>query len=176
MNKKQTSQCSQAVNDYLQTAQKAETQEIMVVTWNNITVDYIWRLSDWSVFDTSIESIATACWKYQTWRDYSQWLGFQVWWGQMIPWFDAGVQWMRLWETKTITIPYQQAYWERDEKKLLKMEMTEEFKDFKKWDSLMTDYWPIKVYETSKDSITFDTNHELAGKDLIFDITIKEIN
>lgn len=176
MNKTIKSSCEKAVTNYLENAQNFEQKEIMVVAGNNITVDYIWRLQDWSVFDTSIEEIAQACWKYQTWRNYSEWLSFVAWAWQMIAWFDAGVQWMRLWETKTVTIPYLEAYWARDEKKLLKMEMTDEFKEFKKWDSLMTAYWAIKVYETSNNRITFDTNHELAWKDLIFDITIKQIN
>jgi FKBP-type peptidyl-prolyl cis-trans isomerase 2 len=93
----------------------------------------------------------------------------------MIPGFDAGVQWMKLWETKTINIAFMQGYWARDEKKLLVMDMTDQFKDYKKWDDIMTQYWPIKVYEVAGDKITFDTNHMLAGKDLIFDITIKDI-
>jgi FKBP-type peptidyl-prolyl cis-trans isomerase 2 len=43
----------------------------------------------------------------------------------------------------------------------------------------MTLYTPygqtVKVYKVTKDKIYIDTNHELAGKTLIFDITIKEI-
>lgn len=176
MNKTTKSACEKAVTNYLEKAQTFEQKEIMVVAWNNINVDYIGRLPDWSVFDTSIEDVAQACWKYQTWRNYSEWLNFVAWAWQMIAGFDAAVQWMRLWETKTITIPAIEAYWVRDEKKLLTMEMTDEFKEFKKWDNLMTAYGAIKVYETTNNSITFDTNHELAWKDLIFDITIKEIN
>ena len=175
MNKTIKSDCEKAVISYQKLAKTFEIQDKSVSNWNSITVDYIWRLKDWKVFDTSIESVAKACWSYQTWRDYSQWLAFQVWAWQMIPGFDAGVQWMKLWETKTINIPFMQWYWARDEKKLLVMDMTDQFKDYKKWDDIMTQYWPIKVYEVAADKITFDTNHMLAGKDLIFDITIKDI-
>ena len=152
-----------------------QVQETAVNNWNSIVVDYIWRLKDWTVFDTSVESVAKACGSYQTWRDYSQWLSFQAWAWQMIAGFDAWVIWMKIWETKSINIPFMQAYWARDEKKLLTMDMADQFKDYKKWDDVMTAYWPIKVFKITKDKITFDTNHSLAGKDLIFDITIKDI-
>lgn len=175
MNKTIKSDCEKAVVSYQNLAKTFEIQDKSVINWNSIIVDYIGRLKDWTVFDTSIESVAKACWSYQTWRDYSQWLAFQVWAWQMIAWFDAWVIWMKVWETKTINIPFMQAYWARDEKKLLVMDMTDQFKDYKKWNDIMTQYWPIKVYEVTKDKITFDTNHMLAGKDLIFDITIKDI-
>lgn len=179
MNKTIKSDCEKAVISYQNLAKTFEIQEKAVINWNSITVDYIWRLKDWKVFDTSIESVAKACWSYQTWRDYSQWLAFQVWAWQMIAWFDAWVVWMKVWETKTINIPFMQAYWARDEKKLLTMEITDQFKDYKEWQtiSIMTENWPVQltVYKITKDGITFDTNHMLAGKDLIFDVTIKDI-
>jgi len=41
---------------------------------------------------------------------------------------------------------------------------------------VQTDYGQVfKVYEITATQIIFDANHELAGKDLIFDITVKEI-
>lgn len=175
MNKTIKSDCEKAVAAYNKTAKTFQIQDKAVNNWNSVTVDYIWRLKDWSVFDTSVESVAKACGSHQTWIDYSQWLNFQAGAWQMIPWFDAWVIWMKIWETKTINIPFMQAYWARDEKKILKMAMTDEFKKHKKWDNVMTMYWPIKVYEVSENEITFDTNHMLAGKDLIFDITIKDI-
>ncbi len=175
MNKTVKSNCEKAVANYHKLTKTFEIQETAVNNWNSIVVDYIWRLKDWTVFDTSVESVAKACGSYQTWRDYSQWLSFQAWAGQMIAGFDAWVIWMKIWETKSINIPFMQAYWARDEKKLLTMDMADQFKDYKKWDDVMTAYWPIKVFKITKEKITFDTNHSLAGKDLIFDITIKDI-
>ena len=179
MNKTIKSDCEKAVASYHTLAKTFQIQDIAVNNWNSVTVDYIWRLKDWKVFDTSVESVAKACWSYQTWRDYSQGLTFQAWAWQMIPWFDAWIIWMKIWETKTINIPFMQAYWPRDEKKLLTLDMTGQFKDYKKWDdiSIMTQNWPVqlKVYKVTNKEITFDTNHMLAGKDLIFDITIKNI-
>jgi len=175
MNKTVKSNCEKAVANYHKLTKTFQVQETAVNNWNSIIVDYIWRLKDWTVFDTSVESVAKACGSYQTWRDYSQWLSFQAWAWQMIAGFDAWVIWMKIWETKSINIPFMQAYWARDEKKLLTMDMADQFKDYKKWDDVMTAYWPIKVFKITKDKITFDTNHSLAGKDLIFDITIKDI-
>jgi len=177
MNKTIKSDCEKAVANYQKTAKSFQIQDKSVANGNTIMVDYIWRLKDWKVFDTSIESVAKACWSYQTWRDYSQWLSFQAWAWQMIAWFDAGVLWMKIWETKTVNIPYIQAYWARDEKKLLKMDYTKlpNPEQYKEWETIMTQAWPILVYKITKKEITFDTNHMLAGKDLIFDITIKDI-
>jgi len=175
MDNKPKTECEKAVAQYLQLSKDFEKQESTVTIWSNIVVDYIWRLKDWEVFDTSIESIARACWSYQEWRDYTQWLAFQAWAWQMIAWFDAWVIWMKVWETKTIRIPFSQAYWPRDKSRILKMDMNENFMWYKKWDQLMTEQWPIKVYDINTNEITFDTNHPLAGKDLIFDITIKQI-
>ncbi len=175
MNKTIKSDCEKAVLDYQNLAKNLEVQEKSVTIGNSIVVDYIWRLADWEVFDTSVESVAKACWKYQEWRDYSQWLAFQAGAWQMIAGFDAGVIWMKIWETKTVNIPYMEAYWARDEKRILKMAMTDEFKDYKEWEEIMTAYWAIKVIDINEDQITLDTNHSLAWKDLIFDITIKQI-
>lgn len=36
--------------------------------------------------------------------------------------------------------------------------------------------YPATVTEITDTEIVFDANHELAGKDLVFDITIKAIN
>lgn len=174
MNKTIKTSCEKAVANYHSLAKTFQTQDKAVSNWSSVTVDYIWRLKDWKVFDTSVESVAKACWSYQTGRDYSQWLTFQVWAWQMIPGFDAWVQGMKIGETKTINIPFMQAYGARDEKKLLTMDMTGQFESYKKWDEIMTQYWPISVAKVTKTSITFDTNHMLAGKDLIFDITIKD--
>ena len=177
MNKTIKSACEKAVSDYHKQAKSFQIWDKSVANWNSIIVDYIWRLKNWEVFDTSIESIAKACWSYQTWRDYSQWLSFQAWAWQMIAWFDAWVIWMKIWETKTINIPFMQAYWARDEKKLLKMDFTKipNPEQYKEWMTIMSPAWPIKVYKITKTEITFDTNHMLAGKDLMFDITIKDI-
>jgi len=96
----------------------------------------------------------------------------------MIPGFDRAVEWMKVWQTKTVEISPSDAYWEIDESLLISVKKSQlQLPDqYKEWDVL---YAPngqsIKIHKVTKNEITLDTNHELAGKTLIFDITIKEI-
>ena len=157
--------------------QNGQWKEIKV--WDNIVVDYIWRLEDGTIFDTSIESIAKACWKYNESRDYTQWLGFEVWAGQMIKWFDNWVVWMKLWQTKTVKFWPEEWYGNRNDQYVLTYTKEEvwDLSQFKEWQTIYLWIWAAaKIVSVTDKDITLDLNHELAGKDLIFDITIKSIN
>lgn len=99
----------QAIKDYL-VAANTNIQKAKVASGDKIIVDYIGRLDDHNVFDTSVESIAKASGKYNPNRDYDAGLEFTVGAGQMIAGFDAGVVGMKLGETKTLKIPADQAY------------------------------------------------------------------
>jgi len=135
-------------------------------------------LGEEEIFDTSVESVAQACGKYQAGRDYAGGLPFQVGAGQMIPGFDKGVEGMKLGQTKTIVIPAKDAYGEWSKDKLVAIDKTKvpEADKYTVGTMVQTDYGQVfKVYEITDTQIIFDANHELAGKDLSFDITIKEI-
>jgi len=173
---KNTNMCD-AVKEYLDQAD-FEWKWQSVHKWDSIVVDYIGRLADGTVFDTSIESVAKWCGKYSESRNYSEWLSFEVWAGQMIAWFDRGVEWMKIWQTKTIEIAAKDAYWERDESLVIEINKSDlqNPDQYKEWVVLYTPYGQaVKVYKVTKEKIFIDTNHELAGKTLIFDITVKEI-
>jgi len=145
---------------------------------NTVTVDYVGKLQDGTVFDTSIESIAKESGKYSTGRNYAEGLSFEVGAGQMIAGFDKGVEWMKIGETKTVEIPAKDAYGERDESKLITIPKTQipEADQYQVGMQVMSQYGQaFKVYEIKKDEIVFDANHELAGKTLIFDITVKSV-
>ena len=167
-----------AVQEYLETSDK-EWSWIEIKNGDNITVDYIWRLEDWTVFDTSIESVAKACWKYNESRNYSEWLTFEVWAGQMIKWFDEAVIWMKVWQTKTVQFWPEKWYWNRNEQYVMSYS-AEEVWDLSKFIEGQRIYlwiWAAALITKVTDKgITIDLNHELAGKDLIFDITVKSIN
>ena len=170
--------CKTAIQTYLDTADMKWRGEKEITKGNNIVVDYVGRLSDQEVFDTSVESVAQACGKYQAGRDYTGWLAFQVGAGQMIAWFDQGVEGMKLWQTKTITIPAKDAYgeWSKDKLVAINKAKVPEADKYTVGTMVQTDYGQVfKVYEITATQIIFDANHELAGKDLIFDITVKEI-
>lgn len=167
----------QAIKDYLAAA-NADVQKVKVATGDNIIVDYIGRLDDHNVFDTSVESIAKASEKYNPNRDYEAGLEFTVGAGQMIAGFDAGVVGMKLGETKTLKIPADQAYGQKKDELIGKIPL-EQVGDLSGvsvgTQVLLGGKIPATITEITDKDITVDANHELAGKDLIFDVTIKKI-
>ena len=76
--------------------------------------------------------------------------------GQMIPGFDTAVKDMAQGDTKTVHIPAAEAYGERDE-------------------AMVQQPFPVFVRSIEDGIATFDMNHELAGKDLNFEITLVEV-
>lgn len=173
-----TMDCQKIIEDYLNNSDKeGKWEEIKV--WDNIVVDYIWRLEDWTVFDTSIESIAKACGSYNEARDYTQWLSFEVWAWQMIKWFDNWVVGMKLWQTKTVQFWPDEWYGQRNEQYVMTYTADEvwDLSQFTEGQTVYLWIWAAaKITKVTDKEVTLDLNHELAGKDLIFDITVKSIN
>ena len=170
--------CQKAVQKYLDGADK-QWQWDEVKSGDNIVVDYIWRLSDWTVFDTSIQSIAESCGTYSEGRDYTEGLSFQAWAGQMVKWFDNGVIGMKLWQTKTVEFWADEWYGQYDESLIVTAPISEvgDVSGLNEWDTVyLWMGYPAKIVKITDKEVTFDMNHELAGKNLIFDITIKSIN
>lgn len=102
--------------------------------------------------------------------------------GQMIPGFDAAVKEMAVGETKNVHIPAADAYGERDEELVQRIPKA----NVPEADQLPvgeTVYmqgpggqpFPVKVVEVGETDVVFDMNHEMAGKDLNFEITLVEI-
>ena len=171
-------ECSKTIENYLTTSDKEWTWE-EIKLWDNIVVDYIWRLEDWTVFDTSIKSIAESCWIYNKWRDYTSWLSFEVWAWQMIKWFDEWVIWMKIWQTKTVQFWPEKGYGEYSDDRI------QIYTDKEIWDISHYEIWMMvqnpylgigTITKITNKEITIDFNHELAWKNLIFDIIIKSIN
>ena len=172
------SECIKVIKNYLDWADKEGKWE-WVEEWDNIVVDYIWRLEDWTVFDTSIQSVAEACGVYSEYRDYTEWLSFEAWAWQMIEWFDEWVIWMKVWQTKTVQFWPEKWYGLYDESLVATVSIDEvwDISQFSEWDTVYLWMWyPAKIVEITNQDVTFDMNYELAGKNLIFDITLKSIN
>ena len=169
--------CIQAVEDYLAWATKWKWDEAK--NGDNIVVDYIGRLEDGSVFDTSIESIAQACGSYSDYRDYTSWLEFEVWAWQMIKWFDKGVVGMKVGETKTLKFGPEEWYGLRNEDYVVTYPFEEGMDPevYVLGSTVCVDQYTCGaiVNKTDKE-MTVDFNHNLAWKDLIFDVTLKSIN
>lgn len=170
--------CANAVKDYLAKADTKGKSGKTVKKWHKITVHYIGRLDEETVFDTSIEEIAKACGKYMTGRNYNEGLGFEVGAGQMIAGFDQGVEGMSIWQTKTIYIEAKDAYGERSETNVIKVprEQIPDTDKIEKWMKLMSSNGQgFTVIAVDDKEVSLDANHELAGKSLIFDITVQSI-
>lgn len=101
--------------------------------------------------------------------------------GQMIPGFDAAVVDMALGEKKSVHIPAKDAYGEYNEQAVQKIPANQ----VSNADQLpvgQTVYFnspygpmPAKVVSVTIDEVVLDMNHELAGKDLNFDIELVEV-
>ena len=134
---------------------------------DTIKVHYTGKLKDGQVFDSSEG------------RDP---LEFKVGSGNMIPGFESGVMDMDLNEEKTIEIPFAEAYGPVNEdmvQKIGKDKLPPDLNPAEGMKLMSTTesghQIPIKVSEVGDDFIVIDANHELAGKDLIFDIKVVEI-
>jgi peptidylprolyl isomerase len=96
----------------------------------------------------------------------------------MIAGFDKGVEGMKVGETKTVTIAAKDAYGEWDKNKLISMpkDQVPNADQYQPGMQIMTQYGQtFKVYQVNDKDIIFDANHELAGKTLLFDITVKSV-
>ena len=145
------SDCKSTVQKYLDWADK-EWQWEEIKEWDNIIVDYIWRLEDWTVFDTSIKSIAEACNIYNEARDYTEWLSFEAMWWQMVKWFDEAVIWMKLWQTKTVKFWPEKWYWEYDDNLVITYSESEvwDLSQFIEWETIYLWMWyPAKIVKVT---------------------------
>ncbi|MEK6958876.1 MAG: peptidylprolyl isomerase [archaeon] len=131
---------------------------------DKVSVDYTGRLEDGSIFDSSVGKNP---------------LSFTVGAGQMIKGFDAGVVGMQVGQKKTVTILAAEAYGEKNPD-LVKIFDSNNFSDFNSLAvgvSVMAGNGMSGVVTSKTDkNATIDFNHELAGKTLIFDITLVSIN
>ena len=132
-----------------------------------VKVHYTGTLSDGTQFDSS---------------EGREPLEFIVGAGQMIQGFDAAVKGMKVGETKTVTIPAEQAYGAHKDELVIEVDRAElpvELADVKVGDQIqMTQSGRITVVpvvEVAETTIKVDANHRLAGKDLTFEIELVEL-
>lgn len=140
-----------------------------------ISVDYVGKLEDGTLFDTSVKEAAIEAGIYNQRRDYKP-LTFTVGAGQMIKGFDEGVVGMRVGEERTLTIPPEEAYGEYREE--LAREIPVNAVDFtpEVGMKLITDSGLTgTITEVSENNFVVNFNHELAGKTLIFLVRIVSV-
>ncbi|MEM6831668.1 MAG: peptidylprolyl isomerase [Bacteroidota bacterium] len=135
---------------------------------DQVKVHYTGKLTTGEVFDSSTGRAP---------------LAFVVGSGQMIKGFDDAVQGMSLMEKKTVTIPSQEAYGaHRPEliQEIAREQLPPDMNPEVGQKLVATDgsgqQTQVLVTEVSEKIIVVDGNHDLAGKDLIFDIELVEIS
>ena len=102
--------------------------------------------------------------------------------GQVIAGFDNAVEGMAVGDSKTVTLPPDEAYGDRHEKLLQEVPKTSLPDDMKpevgmalQTQSPEGQVMNIVIADVSEDSITVDANHPLAGQALTFAIELVEI-
>lgn len=133
-----------------------------------VRAHYTGTFDDGTVFDSSVER--------------GEPLEFVCMAGQMIPGFDAAVNEMEVGETKKVHLPASEAYGKRDEA-LVQSVPTANVPGADELPVGQTVYLqgpggqplPALVVEVNDQNVVFDLNHEMAGKDLNFEITLVEI-
>lgn len=135
---------------------------------DNVKVHYTGKLEDGTEFDSSID------------RDPLQ---FMLGEGLLIPGFEEAVEGMSPGEKKTIRIPSEEAYgpYIKElvadfDKGLLPPEMNPQIGEELKIEQEDGNVAMVRVTGLTDTTITLDANHPLAGKDLIFDISLVEIS
>jgi len=156
----------------------AAPARVAVKSGDVVKVDYVGSLEDGTVFDTSIEPEARKA--GLPLRPSYEPLEFTVGAGQMIAGFDAGVVGMAVGETKTLRLPPEQAYGQPSADRVINVSVAE-------LESIgVNASVGVRVVaqsgaqgvitSVSNGTATVDFNHELAGKTLVFNVTLVKIN
>ena len=138
---------------------------IRAAKMDTVKVHYTGRLADGTIFDRSPEDRP---------------LRFIIGKGEVIPGFDAAVEGMYQGETKTVTIPPDQAYGPSEPQLIEQVEraLLPEDLDLRVGAQLEVTQQDgrvvrLMVRDISAETVTLDANHPLAGQELIFDITLE---
>ncbi len=140
---------------------------VQVKSGDKIKVHYHGKLTSGETFDSS------------TGREP---LEFEVGSGMVIKGFDDGVTGMTVGEKKTVNIPFDEAYGQRNPDMIIEIpkDRFPEDMEIELGISLgMSDengqQFQVTIVEIKDDVVMLDANHPLAGQDLIFDLELVEI-
>lgn len=131
---------------------------------DNVKVNYTGKLDDGTVFDSS---------------EGAEPLEFSIGSGQVIEGFDDAVTGMKVGETKTVTIPVDKAYGQRNDEMVIQAPIEQVPPDLNpelgmrlEMGGANGEVLRVVVTEITDTHITLDANPPLAGKDLIFDLEL----
>lgn len=142
-----------------------------------VKVDYVGTLEDGSMFDTSVAAKAQEGGIFDETRPYEP-LTVNLGKGEVIPGFENALVGMNVGDTKKITLTAEEAYGQ-PRPELIQKVPVETFS----WSNIEPEVGKTynfgiaqgTIKEVSATEITIDFNHPLAGKTLIFDLTVTDI-
>ncbi|HTP64399.1 MAG TPA: peptidylprolyl isomerase [Geobacteraceae bacterium] len=142
---------------------------------DRVKVHYTGRLEGGEVFDSSV-CLDDEC------GCQAEPLEFTIGEGEVIPGFEKAVVGMSEGETKTFTIPVDEAYGKRNEELVVAVERTNLPEEVKPEVGARLEVtqedgeeFPVVITAVSDTHVTLDANHPLAGRDLTFEIELVEI-
>ena len=134
---------------------------------DTVKVHYTGKLDDGTVFDTS--------------RDRET-LEFTLGEGQLIPGFEDAVVGMSPGESRTVTIPQEQAYGSYQEEAVMNVpreqfpgNLNPEIGQQLQIQQENGQVFLVRITDVAESAVTLDANHPLAGQDLTFDIQLIDI-
>lgn len=156
--------------------QNATSTAKVAANGDTVSVNYIGKLTNGSLFDTSIREEAVKA-GFALRPSYEP-LTFKVGAGQMIAGFDAGVVGMKEGEEKVVTLPPEQAYGEKNDKMVFSVPLANigNSSTIKVGSMLYSSNGAAgKVVAVNATDAQVDFNHELAGQTLVFTIRMVSI-
>jgi len=144
---------------------------------NFVVFNYIGKFENGEIFDTSYEDIAKEAGIFLEDRTYGP-LGANIGVGELIPGLDQALLGMEIGEKKTVTVPPELGYGMPREDLIVDV-AKREFEQVGLTPEVgmyvMTDSGIAKISEIKGESVSLDFNHPLAGKTLIFEVEVVDI-
>ena len=137
---------------------------------DKVKIDYTGKFTDGTVFDTSKHD------------EHSHPLEFEVGKGMIIKGLEEEIVGMEKDEEKTVNVSKEKGYGERNEKLIVNIPKDKLPKDKEVKPGMMLlmaseegKQMPAVVLEVSEEEVKIDLNHPLAGKDLVFEVKVVDI-
>lgn len=134
---------------------------------DTVKIHYHGKLTDGTTFDSS---------------EGREPLEFEIGSGMVIKGFDDGVTGMAIGEKKTINIPAEEAYGEKQEDMIMEFPKAQFPADMEPEIGMQLNMsngagqnFPVVIVEVKDEVVVLDANHPLAGKELVFDLELVEI-
>lgn len=155
---------------------------MVIGTGDNVRIEYVGRLADGTVFDTSREAVAEESGLARDFpdREYAP-LTVEVGEGRVVEGLERGLLGLEVGDTETITVPPGAGYGERSDDEIEAFERAA-FEEALQGETpeegmhVQTQQGGIgEIVRVDDDAVRVDFNHELAGETLEFEVEILDV-